>query len=55
MTNPTPHEVTQLLAEWSGGDESALAALLPLVEKEWKQLAVDSMDSQSCQESANDS
>ena len=24
MSNPAPHEVTQLLAEWSGGDESAL-------------------------------
>ena len=39
MTNPTQHEVTQLLAEWSSGDESALAELLPLVEKELHRLA----------------
>ncbi|HTG92425.1 MAG TPA: sigma-70 family RNA polymerase sigma factor [Pyrinomonadaceae bacterium] len=39
MTNPTPHEVTQLLAEWSSGDESALGELLPLVEKELHRLA----------------
>ncbi len=34
-----PHEVTQLLAEWSSGDESALNELLPLVEKELHRLA----------------
>ncbi|MFN2482198.1 MAG: ECF-type sigma factor, partial [Pyrinomonadaceae bacterium] len=39
MTNPTPHEVSLLLAEWSGGDESALDELLPLVEKELRRLA----------------
>jgi len=39
VTNPTQHEVTQLLAEWSSGDESALAELLPLVEKELHRLA----------------
>lgn len=39
MTDPTPREVTQLLAEWSDGDESALAELLPLVEKELHRLA----------------
>jgi len=39
MTNPTPHDVTQLLAEWSGGDESALDQLVPLVEKELRRLA----------------
>jgi len=39
VTNPTPHEVTQLLAEWSSGDESALGELLPLVEKELHRLA----------------
>src|SRR5688500_20211073 len=39
MTNPTPREVTQLLAEWSGGDEAALGELLPLVEKELHRLA----------------
>jgi len=31
--------VTQLLAEWSSGDESALSELLPLVEKELHRLA----------------
>ena len=39
MRKPTPHEVTQLLAEWSGGDESALGELLPLVENELHRLA----------------
>ena len=39
VRNPKPHEVSQLLAEWSGGDESALAELLPLVERELRRLA----------------
>ena len=39
MTDHTPREVTQLLAEWSGGDEAALGELLPLVEKELRRLA----------------
>ncbi len=39
MTNPTSREVTQLLAEWSSGDESALSELIPLVEKELHRLA----------------
>jgi RNA polymerase sigma-70 factor, ECF subfamily len=39
VTNPAPREVTQLLAEWSGGDEAALGELLPLVEKELRRLA----------------
>jgi len=39
MTNPTSHDVTQLLAEWSEGDESALDQLIPLVEKELRRLA----------------
>lgn len=39
MTIPTPREVTQLLAEWGSGDESALGELLPLVEKELHRLA----------------
>ena len=39
MTIPTPREVTQLLAEWSSGDETALVELLPLVEKELHRLA----------------
>jgi RNA polymerase sigma factor (TIGR02999 family) len=39
VIHSTPREVTQLLAEWSGGDESALGELLPLVEKELRRLA----------------
>lgn len=39
MIHPTPREVTQLLADWSGGDKAALAELLPLVEKELRRLA----------------
>jgi len=39
VTNSTPREVTQLLAEWSSGDESALGELLPLIEKELHRLA----------------
>jgi RNA polymerase sigma factor (TIGR02999 family) len=39
VTNPSPHEVTQLLADWSSGDEAALDALIPLVEKELHRLA----------------
>jgi RNA polymerase sigma-70 factor (ECF subfamily) len=39
LTSPTPHEVTQLLAEWSSGNESALGELIPLVEKELHRLA----------------
>lgn len=38
LINPT-HDVTQLLADWSGGDKSALGELLPLVEKELRRLA----------------
>lgn len=39
MINPTPRDVTLLLAEWSSGDESALGELIPLVEKELHRLA----------------
>ena len=39
MIHPTPREVTQLLADWSGGDKAALAELLPLVENELRRLA----------------
>jgi hypothetical protein len=36
MTTPssTRQEVTQLLGDWSGGDETALEKLFPLVEPE---------------------
>src|SRR5215468_10305752 len=41
MTTPpsTRHEVTQLLGDWSGGDERALEKLFPLVEPELHRLA----------------
>ena len=35
----SPHEVTQLLAEWSHGDNGALAELTPLVYEELRRLA----------------
>jgi RNA polymerase sigma-70 factor (ECF subfamily) len=39
MATPTPMEVTQLLREWSDGDQSALEKLLPLVEADMHRLA----------------
>lgn len=39
MPEPSPQEVTELLAEWSEGDRSALEKLLPLVSGELHQLA----------------
>src|SRR5947207_871027 len=41
MTTPpsTRQEVTQLLGDWSGGDEQALEKLFPLVEPELHRLA----------------
>jgi len=41
MTTPLSiqHEVTQLLGQWSGGDEKALEKLVPLVEPELHRLA----------------
>jgi len=36
---PSPHEVTRLLQDWSGGDEAALDKLLPLVQAELHRLA----------------
>ena len=39
MTIPSPAAVTHLLRAWSGGDESALERLLPLVEAELRRLA----------------
>lgn len=35
----TPHEVTQLLADWSNGDQLALDQLMRLVEGELRQMA----------------
>lgn len=39
MTTPSLPAVTDLLRAWSGGDEHALAQLLPLVEAELRRLA----------------
>ena len=35
----SPQEITQLLADWGGGDRSALEKLLPLVQAELRQIA----------------
>ena len=39
MTQSSTHDVTQLLADWSGGDQAALDKLIPLVEAELHRLA----------------
>ncbi|MGI9068857.1 MAG: sigma-70 family RNA polymerase sigma factor [Pyrinomonadaceae bacterium] len=39
MADSSPHEVTQLLVDWSGGDQAALDRLVPLVEAELHRLA----------------
>jgi RNA polymerase sigma factor (TIGR02999 family) len=41
MSSPSspPHEITQLLAEWSDGNQAALDKLYPLVYKELRRLA----------------
>jgi RNA polymerase sigma factor (TIGR02999 family) len=39
MTQPQPHEVTQLLVQWSNGDKAALDKLMPLVHVELRRLA----------------
>src|SRR5437762_10038396 len=39
MTDPSTHEVTELLAAWSGGDQAALEKLVPLVHAELHRLA----------------
>jgi len=39
MTATSPHDVTQLLLAWSAGNQSALAQLTPLVDKELHRLA----------------
>lgn len=36
---PAPHEVTQLLIEWSNGNQAALEKLMPLVYEELHRLA----------------
>lgn len=42
----SPHRVTQLLAEWSHGDNAALAELTPLVYEELRRLAHHQMGGQ---------
>ncbi|MEK7831884.1 MAG: ECF-type sigma factor, partial [Acidobacteriota bacterium] len=37
--SPTTHEVTQLLVDWSNGDQAALDRLMPLVYGELRQMA----------------
>jgi len=39
MSQPSTHEVTQLLVEWSNGDKAALDRLMPLVHAELRRLA----------------
>jgi RNA polymerase sigma-70 factor (ECF subfamily) len=39
MTNPPTHDVTQLLAAWQAGDESALERLMPLVYETLQEIA----------------
>ncbi len=39
MTQPSTHEVTQLLIAWSGGDKAALDKLMPLIQDELRRLA----------------
>jgi RNA polymerase sigma factor (TIGR02999 family) len=43
---PEPHEVTQLLADWSRGDQGALQKLTPLVYGELRRLAHRYMEGQ---------
>ena len=39
MTQPSTHEVTQLLIEWSHGNKAALDKLMPLIHDELRRLA----------------
>jgi len=39
LMEPAPNEITQLLKDWSGGDQTALDKLMPLVYEELHQLA----------------
>jgi RNA polymerase sigma factor (TIGR02999 family) len=39
MTTVRPHEVTQLLIDWSNGNQAALAKLMPLVDEELHRVA----------------
>jgi RNA polymerase sigma factor (TIGR02999 family) len=39
MPAPSPKELTRLLQAWGGGDDAALAELIPMVHQELKRLA----------------
>lgn len=39
MTTPSPKEITQLLLDWSGGQQAALDQLIPLVHDELHRIA----------------
>ena len=39
MDAPSPHQVSQLLVDWSNGDQAALDRLMPLVDRELHRLA----------------
>ena len=39
MSEPSPQNVTKLLAQWSNGDQGALEALIPLVYEELRRVA----------------
>lgn len=39
LKEPTPHEITRLLIDWSGGDSTALDKLIPLVYDQLHRLA----------------
>ena len=47
LMSSAPHQVTQLLQEWSEGDENALARLMPLVHDELHRLAHQHMKRES--------
>ena len=47
LMSSAPHQVTQLLQEWSDGDENALARLMPLVYDELHRLAHQHMKRES--------
>lgn len=47
MAQPSADEITGLLAAWSGGDESALERLMPLVYGELRRLARHYMNRES--------
>ena len=39
MTGASPEQITQLLVDWSNGDQTALGKLMPLVYDELRRLA----------------